>query len=67
MNDVHLVDHLAANIHPDDGLILSSTGAFLVAFYGHWPVTIDAVPGQIAAGSPVVRRLPHCLYRVAGS
>ena len=42
VDDVHLVDHLSANLQPEDGLILSPTGAFLVAFYGDWPVTITA-------------------------
>ena len=40
VDDVHLVDHLSANLQPEDGLILSPSGAFLVAFYGDWPVTI---------------------------
>ena len=42
VNDVHLVDHLSSNVQPEDSLILSPTGSFLVAFYGHWPVTITA-------------------------
>ena len=42
VDDVHLVDALEPALYPDDGLILSPTGAFLVAFYGHWPVTITA-------------------------
>ena len=41
VDDVHLVDHLSANLQPEDSLILSPTGAYLVAFYGHWPVTIS--------------------------
>lgn len=40
VNDVHLVDHLSANLQPEDGLILSPSAAYLVAFYGKWPVTI---------------------------
>ncbi|MXY23729.1 MAG: hypothetical protein F4Y45_04300 [Acidobacteria bacterium] len=42
LDDVHLVDRLSANLQPEDGLILSPSGAFLVAFYGDWPVTITA-------------------------
>ena len=42
VDDVHLVDDLTANLQPEDGLIVSPTGAFLVAFYGDWPVTITS-------------------------
>ena len=42
VDDVHLVAALEPALRPDDGLILSPTGAFLVAFYGGWPVTIGA-------------------------
>lgn len=42
VDDVHLVAALEPALRPDDGLILSPTGAFLVAFYGRWPVTIGA-------------------------
>lgn len=42
VDDVHLVDALEPDLHPDDGLIISPSGVFLVAFYGHWPVTITA-------------------------
>ena len=42
VDDVHLVDDLTANLQPEDSLIVSPTGAFLVAFYGDWPVTITA-------------------------
>ena len=40
VDDVHLVDVLESDLRPDDGLVLSPSGAFLVAFYGDWPVTI---------------------------
>lgn len=42
VDDAYLVDALEPALRPDDGLILSPTGAFLVAFYGRWPVTISA-------------------------
>jgi len=42
VDDAHLVAALEPALRPDDGLILSPTGAFLVAFYGRWPVTISA-------------------------
>ena len=42
VDDVHLVDALEPDLHPDDGLIISPSGVFLVAFYGHWQVTITA-------------------------
>ena len=44
VNDVHLIDDLHAGVRPDDGLILSSAGSALIAFYGRWPVTIRADP-----------------------
>lgn len=40
VDDVHLVDALESQLQPDDGLVISPSGAFLVAFYGDWPVTI---------------------------
>jgi hypothetical protein len=40
VDDVHLVEALESHLRPDDGLVLSPSGAFLVAFYGPWPVTI---------------------------
>ncbi len=40
VDDVHLVDALESQLQPDDGLVISPSGAFLVAFYGRWPVTI---------------------------
>ena len=42
VDDAGLVDALAPDLRPDDGLIISPSGAFLVAFYGRWPVTITA-------------------------
>ena len=64
VDDVHLVEHLSANLQPGDGLILSPTGAFLVAFYGDWPVTITASDrhshGTIAT---IGRSRTHYLFR----
>ena len=42
VDDVHLVTALEPAIRPGDGLILSPSGAFLIAYYGRWPVTIGA-------------------------
>ena len=42
VNDVHLIDDLQERLQPDEGLILSSAGSALIAFYGRWPVTITA-------------------------
>ena len=39
VNDVPLIDYLAAHVQPDDELIVSPSGIFLVAYYGPWPVT----------------------------
>lgn len=40
VDDIHLVNALESGLQPDDGLVVSPSGAFLIAFYGHWPVTI---------------------------
>ena len=40
VNDVPLIDYLAAHAEPDDELIVSASGIFLVAYYGPWPVTV---------------------------
>lgn len=40
VDDVHLVDALESHVRPDDGLVISPSGAYLVAFYGNWPVSI---------------------------
>ena len=39
VNDVPLIDYLAAHAETDDELIVSPSGIFLVAYYGPWPVT----------------------------
>ena len=64
VDDVHLVDHLSANLQPEDSLILSPTGAFLVAFYGHWPVTISETD-QYSSGTmaTIGRDRTHYLFR----
>ena len=64
VDDVHLVDHLSANLQPEDSLILSPTGAFLVAFYGHWPVTISETD-QYSHGTmaTIGRDRTHYLFR----
>ena len=64
VDDVHLVDDLSANLQPEDNLILSPTGAFLVAFYGDWPVTITATD-QHSHGTmaTIGRSRTHYLFR----
>ena len=42
VNDAHLVDSLMADLRPDDAVIVSPSGAALIAFYGRWPVTVTA-------------------------
>ena len=38
--DVHLVNHLGANIQPDDWIMLSFSAGYLAAFYGPWDVEL---------------------------
>ena len=64
VDDVHLVDHLSANLQSDDSLILSPTGAFLVAFYGDWPVTIAATDRHSHGTMATIGRdRTHYLFR----
>ena len=64
VNDVHLVDHLSGNLQPEDGLILSPSGSFLVAFYGHWPVTITATDRRSnGTMATIERERTHYLFR----
>ena len=41
-NDRRLVEALAANERPDDGVIITWPAGFLTAFYGQWPFEIAA-------------------------
>lgn len=41
-NDHQLVEVLAANENPGDGVIVTWSGGFLTAFYGQWPFEISA-------------------------
>ena len=41
-NDRRLVEALAANERPDDGVIMTWPAGFLTAFYGQWPFEIAA-------------------------
>ena len=64
VDDVHLVDHLAANLQSEDGLILSPSGAFLVAFYGDWPVTITGTDRHSHGTMATIgRSRTHYLFR----
>ncbi len=42
-----LIEALAANERPDDGVIMTWSAGFLTAFYGQWPFEITAY-GQVA-------------------
>ena len=42
MNDLLLVEVLAAHERPDDGVIMTWQAGFLTAFYGQWPFEIAA-------------------------
>ena len=64
VDDVHLVDDLTANLQPEDSLIVSPTGAFLVAFYGDWPVTIAATDRHSHGTMATIgRSRTHYLFR----
>ena len=54
VNDVHLVDALAADLRPDDAVIVSPNGAALIAFYGPWPVTITATDRNTHGTLPTI-------------
>jgi hypothetical protein len=41
VDDAHLVEYVTAMATPEDGLILSADGAFLVSHNGKWPVVIS--------------------------
>ena len=41
-NDHRLIEVLAANERPDDGVIMTWTAGFLTAFYGQWPFELTA-------------------------
>lgn len=41
-DDVHLVEALAANERPDEGVIMTRAASFLVAFYGQWSFEVAA-------------------------
>ena len=51
-NDHLLVEALAANERPDDGVIMTWSAGFLTAFYGQWPFEI-AVYDQAPNGTQV--------------
>ena len=51
-NDDALVEVLAANERPDDGVIMTWSAGFLTAFYGQWPFDIAAYD-QVRNGTQV--------------
>ena len=46
--DVRLVNHLGANIQPDDWIMLSFSAGYLAAFYGPWDVQL--APSETSNG-----------------
>ena len=65
VDDVHLVAALESRLQPDDGLVVSPSGAFLVAFYGRWPVTITPSDRHTHGTMATVAREPT-LYLFRG-
>ena len=63
-NDHRLVEALAANERPDDGVIMTWSAGFLTAFYGQWPFEIaayDQAPNgtQVKIGRTNTLHLPR--------
>ena len=62
VNDVPLIDYLAAHVQPDDELIVSPSGIFLVAYYGPWPVTAVETERFAYAMTTIGRERTRYLY-----
>ena len=62
VNDVPLIDYLAAHVQPDDELIVSPSGIFLVAYYGPWPVTAVETERFAYAMATIGRERTRYLY-----
>ena len=62
VNDVPLIDYLAAHVQPDDDLIVSPSGIFLVAYYGPWPVTAVETEHFSYAMATIGRERTRYLY-----
>ena len=55
-NAAHLSETLAANVRPEDGMILTWPTSFVVAFYGPWPVDVLAFDQSPNATQARLRR-----------
>lgn len=62
VNDVPLIDYLAAHVQPEDELILSASGIFLAAYYGPWPVTVVETEQLSFATAKIGRERTRYLY-----
>lgn len=62
VDDVALVDHLVEHIEPEDELIVSPSGIFLVAYYGSWPVTTVETERLACAMTTIDRDRTRYLY-----
>ena len=60
-----LVEALAANERPDDGVILTWSAGFLTAFYGQWPFEIAAYE-QVANATQAKISRAHTLHLPVG-
>ncbi len=61
VNDARLVQRVAAHIRPDDALIVSPSGGYLVSFYGPWPIVVSATTERTNATDATIVR-PHTLH-----
>ena len=55
-NAAHLAETLAANVRPEDGMILTWPTSFVAAFYGPWPVEVLAFDQSPNATQARLRR-----------
>lgn len=60
-NDDRLVKVLMAEERPDDGVVLTWSGGFLTAFYGHWPFEVAAYD-QAPNGTQAIIERAHTLH-----
>ena len=60
-NDDRLVEVLMAEERPDDGVVLTWSGGFLTAFYGHWPFDVTAYD-RAPNGTQAVIGRAHTLH-----
>jgi hypothetical protein len=56
VNDAALIERLAAEAAPRDGVILSPNGTFLAAYYGPWPVVLAGTKARTNATDAKITR-----------